>query len=97
MHITGKNLFLFSDALQLTACWAQYFRFILVHIGETGRHSDGGILSHSSFGQAIEAGMLVIPGAPPFAGNKHTNVEYLFIITFPRYYCTFIPICLCRR
>ena len=90
MHITGKNLF--SDALHLTACWAQYFRFILVDIGEAGRHSDGGILSHSSFGQPIEAGMLSIPGASPF---QVTNIPmwntYLFTgTTVPSFQYVFV-------
>ena len=34
------------------------FRFILVDIGDSGRHSDGGVLSNSDFGQALVNGSL---------------------------------------
>ena len=44
------------------------FKSILVDIGEVGRHSDGGVLSNSSFGQAIGAGTLSIPDASPLPG-----------------------------
>ena len=30
-----------------------FYRFILVDIGEAGRHSDGSVLSNSLFGQAL--------------------------------------------
>lgn len=40
-------------------------RFILVDIGEVGRHSDGGVLSNSAFGQAMEEGTLSLPGPSP--------------------------------
>ena len=43
-------------------------RFILVDIGEVGRHSDGGVLSNSAFGHALEEGMLSLPAPPPLPG-----------------------------
>lgn len=43
-------------------------RFILVDIGDAGRHSDGGILSNSPFGQALETGALSIPDPSPLPG-----------------------------
>ena len=44
----------------MAVCDAQYC-FTLVDIGDNGRHSDGGVLSHSNFGQAMESGSLSIP------------------------------------
>ena len=44
----------------LAVCDAHYC-FTLVDIGDYGRHSDGGILSHSNFGQAMENGQLSLP------------------------------------
>ena len=39
----------------LAVCDAHY-HFILVDIGDSGRHSDGGVLTNSEFGQALENG-----------------------------------------
>ena len=36
----------------------QFYRFILLDIGEAGRHSDGGVLSHSVFGKVLETNTL---------------------------------------
>ena len=40
-------------------------------IGEAGRHSDGGVLSNSLFGQALEEGSLSIPEPSPLPGIIH--------------------------
>ena len=48
-----------------------FYRFILVDIGEAGRHSDGGVLSNSLFGQALEEGSLSIPEPSPLPGIIH--------------------------
>ena len=49
-------------------------------IGEVGRHSDGGILSNSSFGQALQEDMLSIPATSPLPGDEafplHTNMMW---------------------
>lgn len=45
-----------------------FYRFILVDIGEVGRHSDGGVLSNSSFGLALEERSLSIPDISPLPG-----------------------------
>ena len=58
MHTTGEHY----NVCKLTG-------FILVDIGEVGRHSDGGgILSNSCFGQALESQALSIPEACALAG-----------------------------
>ena len=38
-----------------------YTSFILVDIGDSGQHSDGGVLANSCFGQALEEGFLHFP------------------------------------
>ena len=45
------------------ACTAFIFykSFILVDVGDSGRHSDGGVLANSSFGQALEDCSLQFP------------------------------------
>ena len=50
----------------------QFYRFILLDIGEAGRHSDGGVLSHSVFGKALETNTLSIPP------NLHLQVIILY-------------------
>ena len=37
--------------------------FTLVDIGDAGRHSDGGVLSNSAIGQALEVWELLLPSA----------------------------------
>ena len=44
----------------MAVCDAQYC-FTFLDVGDYGRHSDGGVLSHSCFGQAMEAGTLSLP------------------------------------
>ena len=39
----------------------QFYRFILLDIGESGLHSDGGVLSDTVFGKALETNTLSIP------------------------------------
>ena len=51
----------------LAACDAHY-RFIMVDIGDAGRHSDGGILSNSEFGRALERNSLSLPPDRPLQG-----------------------------
>ena len=67
MHITGKqqdHIVYIPVLLTSVPC----LRFILVDIGEAGRRSDGGVLSNSSSGQALEAGTLSIPDQSPLSG-----------------------------
>ena len=42
----------------------------MLDIGETGRHSDGGVLSHSLFGKALETNTLSIPRSSPLKGSE---------------------------
>ena len=53
----------------------QFYRFILLDIGEAGRHSDGRVLSHSVFGKALETNTLSIPPSP-LTGNYFVLLLY---------------------
>ena len=54
----------------------QFYRFILLDIGEAGRHSDGGVLSHSVFGKALETNTLSIPPSSSLTGNYFVLLLY---------------------
>ena len=61
----------------MAVCDAQYC-FTLVDIGDYGRHSDGGVLSHSNFGQAMESGSLSILEPANLPGTT-TTLSYIFV------------------
>ena len=61
----------------LAVCDAHYC-FTLGDIGDTGQHSDGGVLSNSAFGQAMENGLLSIPEVETISGIK-TPIPYFFV------------------
>lgn len=62
-----------SHSIVLMVVRDAHYRFILVDIGNFGRHSDGGILGNSDFGQALEDGSLQLPIACPLPGT--TDLE----------------------
>ena len=53
------------------------FRCILVDIGDSGRHSDGGVLSNSDFGQALVNDSLFIPDPCPLTGTTQPKLPYV--------------------
>ena len=53
-------------------------RFILVDLGDAGRHSDGGILSNSEFGRALENDSLSLPEPCPPPGSMH-NLPFVLL------------------
>ena len=55
-----------------------YYCFTLLDIGDYGRHSDGGILSHSTFGQALESTTLPLPDPENLPGTNFT-MPYVFV------------------
>lgn len=61
----------------LAVCDAHY-RFILVDIGDSGRHSDGGILFNSEIGRRLESNLLGIP-APSKLKQSSITVPYMLV------------------
>ena len=58
---------------------AAHYRFILVDVRDAGRHSDSGVLSNSSFGEALEANSLKIPNVRPLPGTSHPSLPYVLV------------------
>ena len=61
----------------LAVCNAHYC-FTLVDVGDAGWHSDGGVLSNSAFGQAMENGLLSIPEVETISGIT-TPILYFLV------------------
>ena len=61
----------------MAVCDAQYC-FTLVDIGDYGRHSDGGVLNHSNFGQAMDSGTLSVPKHDNIPGTT-TTLPFVFV------------------
>ena len=51
--------------------------------GDAGRHSDGGVLSNSEFGQALDEELLSIPDDQPLLNTALTTAQ---IILYKPYY-----------
>ena len=47
--------------------------------GEAGRHSDGGILANSEFGNALEDGSLNIPDPCPLPGTTQPSLPHVIV------------------
>lgn len=56
-----------------------YNRFVLVDIGEAGRQSNGGILSNSLFGQALDSNLLFIPQPSPLPNTTGPPLPYVMV------------------
>ena len=55
------------------------YRFVLVDTGEAGRQSDGGILSNSLFGQALDSNLLFIPEPLPLPNTTGPHLPYVMV------------------
>ena len=62
----------------MAVCDAQY-KFILVDVGNSGRHSDGGVFSNSTFGKAISDCTLPFPPSRPLPGTLHPSLPYIIV------------------
>ena len=60
----------------MAVCDANYCS-TLIDIGNYGRHSDGGVISNSAFGQAMENGALGIPDHDCIHRQEH-QTPYFF-------------------
>ena len=61
----------------IAVCDANYC-FTLIDIGDAGRHSDGGVLSNSAFGQAMEGGELSLP-EPSIIPGINSAIPCMFV------------------
>ena len=68
-----------THSIVLLAVCDAHYRFTVVDIGEAGRHSDGGILANSEFGQALENGNLSIPDPHPLTGTTQPALPYVIV------------------
>ena len=68
----------------LSVCDA-YYRFIMVNVGDAGRHSNEGVFSNSQFGKALVNNSLSLSPAQPLPGTTSRNVPYVFVgnVAFP--------------
>ena len=75
----------------MVVCNAHY-RFLLVDVGDTGRH--GGVFSHSTFGQVLECGNLSLPPNSPLTGTSSPALPYVIVgdVAFPSRNTHFNPI-----
>ena len=78
--MSGSTYFNYKGAhsiVLMAVCDAQYC-FTLLDIGDAGRLSDGGVFSHSGFGQAMEASELSLL-EPDIIPRMATTSPYYFI------------------
>ena len=61
----------------LAVCDAHY-RFTLVDVGSAGRENDSGVLSNSTFGQALESSILCLPSARALRGST-IEAPFVFV------------------
>ena len=62
----------------LAVCDAHY-HFVMVDMGDAGRHSDGGVLSNSEFGKALDGNSLSLPQSRPLPGTLSPTVPYVIV------------------
>ena len=51
----------------------------MVDVGAAGRHSDGGVLSSSRFGQSLDNNSLSLPPSKPLPGTLSLYVPHVFV------------------
>ena len=67
-----------THSIVLLAVCDYNYCFTLLNIGDYGRLSDGGVLSNSSFGNAMKTNSLALPDADNVAGIK-SPIPYFFV------------------
>jgi len=78
--LTGSEYFNYKgrfSIILLAVCDANY-RFLFLDIGDSGRHSDGGVLANSAFGKALLHNKLPLPPANTIADSVYT-LPYCFV------------------
>ena len=67
-----------THSVVLMAVCDAHYCFTIIDVGDAGRHSDGGVLSHSAFGQAMENGQLSLPSESNVEGIS-SPIPYFFV------------------
>ena len=57
-----------THSIVLMAVCDAHYCFTLIDVGDAGRHSDGGVLSNSALGQAMDSGDLSLPDVSNVSG-----------------------------
>ena len=68
-----------THSIALLAMCDAHYRFIMIDVGYAGRHSDGGVLSNSNFGRALQDNSLPLPPDRPLPGTSSPAVPYVFV------------------
>ncbi|XP_046863249.1 protein ALP1-like [Xenia sp. Carnegie-2017] len=67
-------------SIVLLAVVSADYTFLLVDVGDCGRHSDGGVLQNSQFGEALVTNQLGLPCPKPLAGaHPNGKIPYMFV------------------
>ena len=82
MHTIGMSFFILL-CRSVSMVTAYHYRFTLVDLGDVGRHSDGGVLSHSEFasefGKALEENSLFLPAPRLLPGTTQCELPYVIV------------------
>ena len=78
MHTIGMSFFILL-CRSVSMVTAYHYRFTLVDLGDVGRHSDGGVLSHSEFGKALEENSLFLPAPRLLPGTTQCELPYIIV------------------
>ena len=68
-----------THSMVLLAVCDAHYRFFIVDVGDAGRHSDGGVLSKSQFGRALESNSLSLPESKPLPGMPSPNMPHVIV------------------
>ena len=68
-----------SHSIVLLAVCDAHYRFLLVDIGDKGRHSDGGVLANSEFGKALLDRTLPFPTNRALPGTVHPQLPFTIV------------------
>ena len=67
-------------SIVLLAVVSADYTFLLVDVGDCGRHSDGGVLQSSQFGQALLTDQLGLPCPRPLTGaDPNIKIPFMFV------------------